>query len=158
MVFKRIIRDIIGERRRFLKFCLVGGSGVVVNLAFVWIGNVLLFATLADNVKTPLAYALGIVVSIFTNFLFNHFWTWSDVPGRGAGRFLVRLVKFYVVSSIAALVQFLVSNGLAFFMKLYVQAGTGELHILWKLLFALVGIGVGMLINFFMNHYWTFKK
>jgi len=158
VALKRIINDILRERTRFLKFCVVGGSGVVVNLVFVWLGNAFVFSVLPDGVKTPLAYALGIVVSILTNFLFNYFWTWGDVEKRGAGQFLVRLFKFYVVSSIAAVMQFAVSNALAFVMKYHILSGQAELPIVWKLLFALIGIGIGMLINFFMNHYWTFKK
>ena len=158
MVLRKIVSDINREKSRFVKFCVVGGSGVAVNLLFVWLGNAYAFAGLADNVKTPLAYALGIVTSIFTNFLLNNIWTWGDVEKKGTGQFFVRLLKYYIVSAVAALIQFVVSNGLVFAMKYYVSPGVEEIHIFWKLLFACIGIVAGMLINFFMNHYWTFKR
>lgn len=157
-LFRRIVSSLVRERARFLKFCAVGTSGIFVNLLFVWAGNVLLFAPLPDFYKTPLSYALGIVVSIFTNFLLNYLWTWSDAERGGAARFFSRMVKFYLVSALAASVQFAVSNGLALLTRLYFLTGLEELPVEWKLLFALAGIAVGMLINFFMNLYWTFGK
>jgi dolichol-phosphate mannosyltransferase len=158
LALKKLAADVSSEWKRFLKFCVVGVSGIAVNLFFVWLGNILLFAALDDKVKTPLAYGLGIVVSIFTNFLLNALWTWSDVRQKGAAQFFSRLLKYYVVSAVAGVIQFAISNGLAFFMKLHVLSGQAELHVAWKLLFALVGIAVGTLINFFMNHYWTFRR
>ncbi len=158
MVLRKIFSDIKREKGRFIKFCVVGGSGVAVNLFFVWLGNAYAFAGMADNIKTPLAYALGIVTSIFTNFILNYIWTWGDVEKKGTPQFFMRLLKYYIVSAVAALIQFAVSNALVFAMKYYATAGTQEIHVLWKLLFACAGIVAGMLINFFMNHYWTFKK
>ena len=51
-------------------FGLVGSSGVIVNLLFVWLTLLLI-----DD--ESIASAIGIFVSVFTNFL-NDAWTWGD--------------------------------------------------------------------------------
>jgi putative flippase GtrA len=65
------------EQRRFVKFCVVGASGVVVNLAFVWLGQSL-FSELEPKQRDLVASLLGILVSVFGNFLLNNQWTWRD--------------------------------------------------------------------------------
>ncbi|MEE2779974.1 MAG: hypothetical protein VYE15_05605, partial [Myxococcota bacterium] len=61
------IRDLLTpERVRFVRFCVVGGSGVFVNLAFVWLGE-LMSAGLSEVARSVFPSVLGIVVSVFTN-------------------------------------------------------------------------------------------
>jgi dolichol-phosphate mannosyltransferase len=133
------------EQRRFLKFCVVGASGVPVNLFFVWLGYNLLFAGLGDKLRTGLAFLLGLVVSIFTNFLLNDLWTWRDRQKATAG-FLGRMLRFYLVSSAAAAIQYGTSMGL--------KLGLG-LH---YLVAPLIGIAVAMMVNFLVNNVWTFRE
>ena len=150
---------ILAQRWRFIKFCIVGGSGVFVNLAFVWVGNDLLFATLGEWWRTSLAYLFGIVVSIFTNFLLNDFWTWRDRRGSGAGSFLGRLARYYAVSAVAAVLQYLTSLGVT---ALLAQALHGSpsavVAVWWKWLAVLAGVALGTLVNFVVNHFWTYGK
>jgi dolichol-phosphate mannosyltransferase len=71
----------------FIKFVMVGLSGVVVNEAILYA-----FLKFSQNPSYVLgANAVAIEVSIVTNFLLNDYWTFKD---RRTGRMSARLVKF----------------------------------------------------------------
>ncbi|MFC1961561.1 GtrA family protein [Chloroflexota bacterium] len=57
------------DLRRFFKFCLVGGSGILVNMGFLWI------LTEFFGLFYVLSAAVSIEASILTNFILNDFWT-----------------------------------------------------------------------------------
>ena len=132
------------EQRRFIKFCVVGASGVPVNLAFTWVGFHLVFAALSPDFRRAGAFLLGIGVSVFTNFLLNDLWTWGD-RGRAGRSFAGRLGRFYLVSSAAAGLQF----GTAMTLSLWLH-----FHYLMAQLF---GIALAMFANFVVNNVWTFR-
>ncbi len=150
---------LLAQRWRFIKFCIVGGSGVIVNLALVWVGNDVLFETMGEWWRTSLSYLLGIIVSILTNFLLNDFWTWRDRRGSGASSFLGRLVKYYAVSAIAALLQYLTSLGVTALLALVLHgSASAVVAVWWKLLAVLAGVALGTAVNFVVNHFWTYGK
>ncbi len=171
-------RHLTPEQRRIIKFLVVGTSGVPVNLGTVYLATILIpvvafdglrdwlseamgIATLtAAGLRDVLAYGLAIVVSILTNFLLNNYWTWGDrVAGDDRSQFLRRLAKFYLVSSVAAVVQLGTSavvsamvRGNAFFAY--------SLHGDYRVYHAfapMVGILFGLAINFIANNLWTFR-
>lgn len=148
------------DQRRFVKFVFVGASGVPVNLCTVAVTTHVLAGVLAPGHRDTVAYLAGIIVSIFTNFLLNNAWTWGDRTARDRGRFLSRLLRFYVVSSVAAAVQFFTSVGLSAMMRrteTFTVALRGEFR-LYHVLAPLIGILLGLGINFTANHLWTFRK
>ena len=128
-----------GELTRFLKFCLVGASGVVVNEGLLWI--------LHHFTGLPLALSSGISVetSIITNFTLNDFFTFPDRRKAGIGSFLNRLLRFNAVS----LVGLGINIGLLLLL-------TNVFH-LYYLLSNLVGIAIAMLWNYAVNLGWTWK-
>ena len=132
------------EQRRFIKFCVVGTSGVPVNLLCTWLGYAFVFGMLDELPRKAGAYLLGIFVSIFTNFLLNDLWTWRDRQGTLQG-FAPRLGKFYLVCSLASAIQFGTAMGLTIWLGLH------------YLLAQVVGIGLAMAINFLVNNAWTFR-
>jgi len=133
------------ERQRFIRFAIVGASGVVVNLGFVAIGRALL-VDLEDTTRDFLASALGILTSIFSNFLLNDMWTWGDRrKGPRKRDFAVRLVAYYVGAGFAAGFQF------GTFALLYSLFGVGVY------LAQLVGIGIGTIINYVINNRLVFR-
>jgi dolichol-phosphate mannosyltransferase len=79
----------------FIKFSIVGASGVVVNegllIAFTYWGVYLLTAS-----------AAAIEISIVTNFAMNDLWTFRD---RRSGRLAVRLVKFNALMLVGLVVN-----------------------------------------------------
>jgi dolichol-phosphate mannosyltransferase len=130
---------------RFFRFCVVGGSGVAVNLAVLGLALALLPAGWGAW-QARAAQAAGILVSILTNFLLNDLWTWGDREKGGAGHWLRRLGMFYLVSALAALLQWGCS------VALHERLG------LWIYLAQALGIVLAMGINFTMNHRWTFGR
>lgn len=75
--------------RRYVRFCLVGGSGVAVDMGVIWL--------LADPRMLGWNLTLGKViaaeVAICNNFLWNDVWTFRGLTG-GAGGWRGRLVRF----------------------------------------------------------------
>jgi dolichol-phosphate mannosyltransferase len=142
----KIVRRLLSkEQRRFIKFCLVGASGVPVNLLFTWLGYQYFFISWAENGRKAAAYLLGIVTSIFTNFLLNDLWTWRDRE-KVQRRVLDRLLRFYLVCSLASGIQF--GTAMALSVKL-------QLH---YLLAQLAGIALATFVNFVVNNAWTFRS
>lgn len=142
---------------RFVKFGVVGGSGVFVNLGVArlvfWALGALI--TSADT-RQVVANICGVVISIFTNFLLNDTWTWGDRLKGGRRQWVARLLRYYATCSIAGLVQ--------------VTAASLSYRLLWRPLHlqvlgidpalelsVLVGIACGMAINFPISHLWAFK-
>ena len=140
-----MIRDILARHQRLLQFAAVGASGVVVNMAFV-AGGMAAFAGLAPELREALSSALGIAVSVLSNFLLNDLWTWGDRDKTGGRRgWLVRLARYYAVSAAAGLLQFGVAMGLAMGLEVNIYAAQ------------LAGIGLGTVINYVVNNVWTFR-
>jgi len=132
------------ETMRFVKFAAVGGSGVVVNMGVLWLGKNYVFASLAHASAVAWAGALAIAVSIVSNFVLNDGWTWRDREKRGTAHFFERLGKYVAVASVAGVVQWLVLQGGVWLGLHYLLAN-------------FVGIGAGIVINYFLNNYWTFR-
>ena len=132
------------DQRRLIKFGAVGGSGVVVNLAFVWVGRSLV-PDWDPDLRDAFASALGIAISILSNFLLNDLWTWGDRT-KGARRrdFLTRAFSYYVVSGAAVVIQYGVAMALRFWLD-------------WIIYFAqAAGIILGTGVNYVANNRWTF--
>jgi dolichol-phosphate mannosyltransferase len=133
-------------QRRFIKFCVVGASGVPVNLAVTWLGHTMLFASLSPDWRNASSFLAGIAVSIFTNFLLNDMWTWGENRASSEHGFVGRLGRFYLVCSLASGIQF----GVAMALTLWLQ-----LH---YLLAQLAGIALATAVNYAVNNLWTFKN
>lgn len=136
------------EQRRFIKFCLVGASGVPVNLLLVWVGFNYLFVSMGGRLQVTLASALGFLVSVFTNFLLNDIWTWSDRP-KGASGFWGRAGRFYLVCSAGGIMQIGATN-----LVTWLGGETDYMAILGQL----CGIALATVINYFVNNFWTFRN
>ena len=80
----------------FLLFGMVGGSGVFVHLAALWLTH----ETMGFNFTN--AQLTATIVAMTTNFVLNNELTYADKKLRGA-RFWIGLMSFYVVCSIGAL-------------------------------------------------------
>jgi len=128
-----------GELRRFLIFCLVGGSGIVVNMGLLWL--------LTELAGFPylLSAAVGIECSIISNFVLNDFITFRDRRTSTGKPFLTRLLQFNLVSL----------AGIA--LNMAVLWLLTELVGLYYLLSNLCGIALAALWNYFVNSWWTWK-
>ncbi len=125
----------VGDLERFLKFGVVGLSGVVVNLAVLW--------WLKEQISLPLwqAATLAIEAAILNNFIFNDAWTFQSVSRREPGlaaRF-ARLVRFNLICLVGAAIN------LGCFLLL---TQVFKVHYLAA---QLIAIGVSILWNYTLN-------
>jgi putative flippase GtrA len=120
----------------FWRFCLVGGSGVLVNLA-VFQGALMLWAPILP------ASALAFVVAASSNFVLNRAWTFRGSASREGTA--VRWAKF-LGASLAGL-----AANLAVLALLTSWLGA------WYILAQLAGIGAGTLLNFQLSRLWVFR-
>ena len=79
---------------RFLMFCLVGGTGVLVHLATLF--------PVKEQTSFAIAQAFAALVSMTSNFILNNILTYRDVRLRGR-RLITGLFSFYAVCSIGFL-------------------------------------------------------
>lgn len=124
--------------RTFLRFAVVGASGTIVNLG---IFSVALHANLNKYLASPLA----IEVSIIWNFLLNNYWTFKERRTRDRTR--IKGLKFNLVSLASLGVSFTTFIAMTlFFPRLSPQIDQ------------LAGIVPAVLVNYFLNSYWTFRS
>jgi putative flippase GtrA len=119
---------------QLVKFCVVGGSGYVLNLA------VFTAAVWALGLHHLLAATLAFVVAVANNFWWNRHWTF----GAGEGRASFQAPRFFAVSVGAFLVQ------AAMLDVLVVLAGVPEL------LAQAVSVVAATPLNFVGNKMWSF--
>jgi putative flippase GtrA len=120
--------------RQFLKFGIVGASGMVVNFIIAHLlQKTTKFSWFAD-------FAVGFMVGGVSNYIFNRVWTFGSRRNP-----LVEGMQFLAVSAVALLA------GNAVFA---VAARTGFHHFTMTWLAATL---CGTFINFFANKYWTFR-
>ncbi len=133
---KMLLVQGLKKYNKFLKFCIVGGIGVVINIGLLY--------TLTEYIGLfyLASSAIAIEISIISNFILNNFWTWKKSKTGFSKKFL----QFNLVS-IAALV-----------INLAVLFTLTEIFELWYILSQLAGIVLATLINFYLNDKWTFKK
>jgi putative flippase GtrA len=135
------------ESRRFIRFAVVGGSGVFVNEGLAALGLTVLFVGVANHdLAKHLSVLLGIVVSIFTNFLLNDFWTWGDRTKHGARHWFSKLSRYYLVAGVAGGVQWAVAFSLHAWLDWHILATNA------------IGIGAAIAINYHVNNRWTFRE
>jgi dolichol-phosphate mannosyltransferase len=91
LVLAKLTNDALSLR--FLLFAMVGGTGLVVHLATLFIGLNLLDMPFAE------AQALGAFVAMTSNFILNNFLTYRDQRLKGFG-ILRGLLLFYLVCSV----------------------------------------------------------
>jgi dolichol-phosphate mannosyltransferase len=122
----------------FLKFGLVGLSGVGVNLGLYLVGTRLF--VLSMHVASPLA----IEASVLWNFFWNDTWTFRTREKQVAA--LSRLGRFHVVCLLGGTVNYLT-------LVLLVQ-----LFRWWDVAAALAGIVAAVGVNFAGNSFWTWRE
>ncbi len=153
--------SVLDVTKRFLKFAVVGSSGVLVNLGIYWLmsrGLDLRHNLWAENA----AYAFSVEISIITNFLLNDLWTFRD--RRSASPFTIRFYRFHMVSFVGfginwgafALINWMLhKSGLVLLGNFEMLGRTRNID---DLIAACIGIGAAMSWNFAANLLWTWKE
>lgn len=121
----------IPEAARFLKFCIVGGSGVFVNL-----GTLFVLVEFFHFGKTT-GWALAVILSIFTNYFLNSIFTYGDKKSETRNESMRRVLFYYLISFFTMFFNFLVYQSLLNFGVYY-------------LLGAFAGILAATILNFIL--------
>ena len=131
---------------RFIRFGLVGASGVPVNLAILYLAQEHLFLFIASPpLRLNVSLATAILFATINNFVWNRCWTWSDRDSLRGGRLFVQFGQYSMACWFGMVLQVV-------FTKLLVAAG---LHYLSANLAAIV---FASFFNFVANDFWTFNS
>ena len=121
----------------FMKYSLVGVSGVFVNLGLY------LFLTRYYEISEVVAPLIAIESALISNFILNNFWTFGKRITQS--RIRVKFVKFHLVSGFSALINY------SAFLTLFLVFG------FYDILANLIGIGLAAIVNYLINSNWTWK-
>jgi len=140
------------ERRRFLKFALVGSLGAVVDFSTF---NLL---TLLTPIPALAASILSFLTAATHNYLWHRFWTFRDSRTKGMTR---QWAQFVTVSVIGLTIRtplfaLLEKPLVALFARLALPVPLTPTFLGHNLALAIV-IGLVMIWNFVANRLWTFN-
>ena len=124
--------------RTFIRFALVGASGTVVNLG-------LFAAALHGGFNKYVASAVAIELSIIWNFFLNNYWTFAARKTRDRTR--IKGLKYNLISLATLGVSFATFS----LMSVLVPRAPAVVD-------QFVGIIPAVLVNYFLNSYWTFRS
>jgi putative flippase GtrA len=122
-----------GNWIQLAKFCVVGGSGVLVNLAIYWV-------LIHKGLHYLLAGTCSFLVAGANNYTWNRLWTFHDRRGHVG----VQGVQFLLISAVALGANLLL-------LHVLITLGTG------KLVGQLIAIPVVTPLNFIGNRLWSFR-
>lgn len=140
------------ERKRFIKFALVGALGAVIDFAVM---NLL---TNLGHMSLVPAGTISFICAVASNFIWNRVWTYPESRSR---HFLSQLGMFFVVNAAGVAIRipilhYLEPPLLLFFAKMFhISRDTAEFYA--RNLTLAAAVGIVMLWNFFVNRYWTYN-
>lgn len=119
---------------KFIKFCVVGASGMIIDFGTTWV--------LKEKVKINkyIANSTGFILAATSNYLLNRLWTFQSGNSHIAKEYFSFMVISIIGLGINNLVLFLLTDKM-------------KLNFYLSKLFA---IGVVTIWNFFMNYLFTF--
>jgi len=97
------LKQVISLRRnkpipeRFVKYCIVGSSGVIIDM--------IIFSFTFELLLLPASFS-GVIssqIAIFSNFIFNDLWTFS---GRQGEKLISRFIKYEVTCFVGVIIKF----------------------------------------------------
>lgn len=121
----------------FVKFCMVGISGVIVNIGLYILMTRMLGINL--NIAAPIA----IEFSILSNFFFNQIWTFKHRITKTP--VFYKLLKFHLIAGLAGTLNFITFIALIHLISLH------------DIIANFIGIGIGTGVNYFLNSFWTWR-
>jgi len=122
---------------RILRFCLVGGSGVLVNMGVLW-------ALATRGIHYVMAGAAATVAATTWNFVLNDAFTWRDQRSRSLQTKADRYVRYWIVTGASSALQLLL---------LFLLTTAGVPYLLSNL----IGVGTAAVWNFRLNNSWTWR-
>lgn len=138
---------------RFLKYSIVGASGVLINLGSLYLARNYLFSRVDGDVfgfdlRLNLSLITAIFFSIVSNFLLNKKWTWADKNFKKHRQFSFAnnlFLKYLAACSVSISMQLIVTN----------------LLVLWGIQYIIsnfIAIGSAAVFGYLINHKITFVE
>jgi dolichol-phosphate mannosyltransferase len=118
---------------QILRFYVVGASGVLVNLALLWLLTEAGLWYIASAV-------IAIAVSVTTNFIGNKYWTF-----KSGSSILTQYINFWLASLAGMAIQLSILSILV------------ELVKVWYFISAIIAIAIASLSNFILTKKFVFK-
>jgi len=126
--------DTVGVFHKFIRFAIVGGSGLLIDFGITYIFKEWVRA------NKYIANSLGFICAATSNYILNRLWTFQSADPR--------IARQYLLFVGIALVGLLINNAIV-----YVGNDRLKLNFYLSKLFA---IGVVTFWNFFMNYLFNF--
>jgi len=140
------------ERKRFVKFALVGAIGAVIDFGVM---NLLSHFT---NISLVYAGTISFICAVISNFTWNRYWTYPESRSRPL---VNQLGMFFLVNTAGVAIRipilhFVEPPLLRFFESLlHISYASAEFYA--KNLTLAAAVGIVMLWNYFVNRYWTYN-
>lgn len=132
-------------KKRFMKFGMVGASGVLVNLGVLYLCREFLFVAIqSPGMRLNLSLAVAIFFATVNNFFWNRAWTWSDRKQHPDKHLLLHFGQYALACWVGIVLQVVLTNLLVIY-----------LHYLVANALAIVFASV---FNFLVNNFWTFRS
>ena len=131
--------------QRMIRFGIVGGSGIFVNLGLFTLAKNVLYPVFGKGNAILLSSSLiGDEISIIWNFLLNHFWTFNK--STNTDHIFMKMAKFHFI----ALTSVVINNSVLF--ALHLGMGMGDIRA------KLIGILIAFMWNYIGNVKWTWRE
>jgi putative flippase GtrA len=130
------------ELVRFIKFAIVGVSGMVVDL------STLTFSREVLGLPLSVAVLLGFSLAVLSNFTWNRLWTFPESRNLPLGR---QLIQFTIVNIIGLGINELVVLSLHPVFSAFLHDPAAYL------VAKIIAIGIVLFWNFFVNRIWTYR-
>lgn len=128
-----------------MKFGTVGASGVVVNLAVLYVCQEFVFAMIESHaIRLNVSLAVAIFFATINNFYWNRHWTWRDRHHRPDKHLLLHFGQYALACWVGTGLQFLLTNLFVAYVH-YLLANASA-------------IVIASVFNFLVNNFWTFRS
>ena len=132
------------QRRRFLRFGVVGVSGVAINQITLWLAPLTVFAWVANTgLRDNLSLMLGISLGLTNNFHWNRKWTWQDRSRTQEAPLWDQYLDYWGANWPGIVVQVALTNLISLALPIAVAN--------------LFAVGVSCVINFLLNDLWAYR-
>jgi dolichol-phosphate mannosyltransferase len=124
---------------RFIRFSIIGVSGLVVNQAGVWAGMNLL------NLTEYYSLVVGIELSLISNYFLNNFWTFHDYRHKGL-KMISGVILYHIISLTGAVINY--STAILFINRFQLNIYISNF----------IGVMISAVWNYRINFQVTWKK
>ncbi len=140
------------ERTRFLKFCVVGVIGFVVDFGIM---NLILHFT--GNAK--LASTVSFIAAVISNFLWNRYWTYPDSREKPL---MQQLGQFFLINVIGLGIRYLLfltidQPIIALAERILPADFFIKPDVVGHNITMVIAVFIVMMWNFFANRLWTYN-